>query len=451
MGERDATRAAHARVNQGGSERGRSPPVVDFDTALPELAYVTDVARWLRTTEKAVRDRVRRDQLPRPGRVGKRLVWSRALLLDWARECGRAAGTPRMSITLRPYFKDKNRYHVDMQIEHPITQAPLRKRIAAPAGLDERQAQRWGEKELEKWFKLLALSNPREEDSEKAPITRATPERSELTLGRFYHERFEPRYVQFQRPATRESYSTLWRNHLSALENMPLRAVDTEAIDDLRSKLAKKGLKATSINVNIGKLGKMLRWALQRKLIDGLPLMERVKVTPQERPCYDEGQVEQLREALARLSPEDAVVFILGFECGMRTGEIAALCWSDINFSKRLIKVSRTIFRGQEGPAKGTIGDVGVTDALFDALGRLERRGPRVVYRRSQHTGGRYAQHSEASIRAALNRLQREVKFDRTGAHILRHSGITYLADRGEDIYTVQAFARHARLQTTQG
>ena len=55
-----------------------------------------------------------------------------------------------MSITLRPYTRDKTRYHVDMQIEHSINQTPLRKRVAAPAGLDERQAHRWGEKELEK-------------------------------------------------------------------------------------------------------------------------------------------------------------------------------------------------------------------------------------------------------------------------------------------------------------
>jgi len=53
--------------------RGRSLVPIDFDSALPEIAYVSDLARWLRTTEKAVRDRVRRDQLPRPGKVGKRL------------------------------------------------------------------------------------------------------------------------------------------------------------------------------------------------------------------------------------------------------------------------------------------------------------------------------------------------------------------------------------------
>src|SRR5688572_6818382 len=87
-------RSAPARAERGDRERGRSPPVVDFDSELPQIAYVSDVARWLRTTEKAVRDRVRRDQLPRPGRMGKRLAWSRALLLDWAREVGRVAGTP---------------------------------------------------------------------------------------------------------------------------------------------------------------------------------------------------------------------------------------------------------------------------------------------------------------------------------------------------------------------
>jgi hypothetical protein len=76
-----------------------------------------------------------------------------------------------MSITLRPYIKDKTRYHVDMQIEHPTTQTPLRKRIAAPAGLDERQAQRWGEKELEKWLKTFALQAPRQEEhTTEAPL-----------------------------------------------------------------------------------------------------------------------------------------------------------------------------------------------------------------------------------------------------------------------------------------
>jgi len=436
----------------GFDARGRSRVEVDFDAALPEIAYVSDVARWLRTTEKAVRDRVRRDQLPRPGKVGKRLAWSRALLLDWARECGRAAGTPSMSITLRPYFKDKTRYHVDMQIEHPTTQLPLRKRIAAPAGLDERHAQRWGEKELEKWLKTLTLPSPRMEDqADPIPVRHAPRERCELTLETFYRERFEPSYVRFQRQATQIAYDSLWRNHLSSLGSMPLQAIDVERTDKLKGELAAKGLEPTTINLILKKLAKMLRWALHRRLISGVPLIEFIKVTPRERAHYSGEQVEELRAALAQLTPEDVVVFVLGFECGLRTGEIAALRWSDVNMKKGFIRVSHTLFRKKEGPCKGTVGDVGITDALHEALALLERRGARVLYRRSQHTKWEHAEHSEHSVRTALNRLQRLVKFDLTGLHILRHSGITYLADQGEDVYTVQAFARHARLQTTQG
>jgi hypothetical protein len=126
-----------------------------------------------------------------------------------------------MSITLRPYIKDKTRYHVDMQVEHPITQAPLRKRIAAPAGLDERQAHRWGEKELEKWFKSLALPNPSQEDREEK--ARAGPESAARAV-RDDARAILPRALRTQLRAIPEAgdprgVRPLWRNHLSALEN----------------------------------------------------------------------------------------------------------------------------------------------------------------------------------------------------------------------------------------
>ena len=434
-----------------GDVRERSRVEIDGDFVLPEIVYVRDVARWLRTTEKAVRDRVRREQLPKPGRVGKRLAWSRALLHDWARECGRVAGTPHMSITLRPYFKDKTRYHVDMQLEHPIDHVPLRKRIAAPAGLDERQAHRWGEKELEKWLKLLALPNPRQEDRTTEALPSEPREKCELTFDVFYRERFEPKYVRFQRPATQAGYDTLWRNHLSDLGSMPLRAIDVDRIDTLKSDMAKKGLEPSYINLAISKLAKMLRWALHRRLIAGIPLIEFIKVDPKTRPHYAAEQIDELRQALAKLPPEDVIVFILAFECGMRTGEIAALRWTDVDMTRGFIKVAITLYRGKEGPCKGKVAPVGITAALADALRRIERRGPRVLYRCSQHTKWQWAEHSQHSVKVALHHLQRIVKFDLTGLHILRHSGITYLADQGEDVYTVQAFARHARLDTTQG
>jgi excisionase family DNA binding protein len=50
---------------------------------LPPLLTVDDVAGLLRTTRHAIYAMVERDQLPRPLRVGRRLLLRRDELLDW--------------------------------------------------------------------------------------------------------------------------------------------------------------------------------------------------------------------------------------------------------------------------------------------------------------------------------------------------------------------------------
>ena len=50
---------------------------------LPPLLTVDDVATYLRTTRHAIYAMVERDQLPRPLRIGRRLLLRRDELLDW--------------------------------------------------------------------------------------------------------------------------------------------------------------------------------------------------------------------------------------------------------------------------------------------------------------------------------------------------------------------------------
>ena len=416
---------------------------------LPDIVYVRDLANWLRTSEKAIRDRVSRGQLPKPGWVGRRCAWSRAIIARWAGEntAGRP-DMPKMRITLRPYHKDPTRFHVDLQFDNPVTMRADRKRLVAPAGLTDRQAERWGMNELAKQFRTL--TTPEIHSEEKAPIP-PKPVQVEQTLERFYRDDFLINYVSLQRPATQNSYDTLWRNHLSVLGPLPLRAIDEHAIDKFRAEMTRKKLGGSTINVLLAKLQKVLSWARKHKAIDVIPEIDKVKVDHKERPHYDMAQIHQLRAMFDGLSAEDAVVFLLAFEGGLRTGEIAALRWEDIDLANGVIKIRRTLSRGVEGPPKGTVGDVGLTNSLIKALARLEKRGPRVLYRCSHFTKGVYAGHSSGSVRIALNRMQRAAGMDRTGLHILRHSGITFLADQGADVHTLKAFARHARLQTTEG
>jgi len=355
-----------------------------------------------------------------------------------------------MRITLRPYFKDRSRFQVDLQFTDPTTNAPVRARPVAPKGLTERQAHTWGMGELAKLLRGQGnlTTAPTIHREESAPIPPAP--KYELTLEVFYRDNFTPNYVRLQRSATQTAYDTLWRHHLSKLGSLPLAAIDAEAVDRFKADLKEKGLEASTVNLVLSKLARILRWALKHKKLSAIPEIEKLKVERRERAHYTVEQIELIRAVFGRLSPEDAVVFLLAFEAGLRTGEIAALRWEDIDHAHGVIKVRRTIYRGTEGPPKGTVGDVGLTDNLIAALQRLERRGPRVLYRRSHHTGGQHADNTEHSVRAALNRMQREAGLDLTGLHILRHSGITFLADQGADVHELRAFARHSRLQTTE-
>jgi len=132
-----------------GSEWAREGLGVGPATELPAVVYVEDFAALLRITPAALRRRAARGQVPAPRRIARALAWLREDVLKWLRECGRSAGSVEMKITLRPYAKDKNRWHVDIRFMHPQDpQHEIRRRVVAPAGLAEKQARAWAERQV---------------------------------------------------------------------------------------------------------------------------------------------------------------------------------------------------------------------------------------------------------------------------------------------------------------
>jgi excisionase family DNA binding protein len=55
----------------------------DADAALDLFLTTSEVARILRTTDKGVYAQAERGQLPGVTRIGRRLLFRRAVLLDW--------------------------------------------------------------------------------------------------------------------------------------------------------------------------------------------------------------------------------------------------------------------------------------------------------------------------------------------------------------------------------
>jgi hypothetical protein len=135
-------------------------------------------------------------------------------------------GPAQMNIHLRPYKPDPTRWRVDVKLMHPTTHTEIRKRLVAPAGLSEAQARAWGEQQVPKTLGV-ALGMPSEPSPPPKQIKEArevrrslpapktiSPPKAQMTLERFYYERFEPEHASMQKPATRDGYDTNFRNHL---------------------------------------------------------------------------------------------------------------------------------------------------------------------------------------------------------------------------------------------
>lgn len=175
---------------------------------LPEVVYVPDLAAFLRISEKAVRHRAARGQLPRPFKSGKALAWTREDVITWLRECGRAAGPAKMKIKLRPYAHDTTRFHVDIRFMNPtVANETIRRRLVAPPGLDEKQARTWGERQVPLILRELVggSSNAGTVESQKESST--IPRAPRMTLAEFYERRFLPEHVALQKRATRDSWA----------------------------------------------------------------------------------------------------------------------------------------------------------------------------------------------------------------------------------------------------
>ena len=131
---------------------------------------------------------------------------------------------------------------------------------------------------------------------------------------------------------------------------------------------------------------------------------------------------------------------------GLRSGEMVALEWTDIDFVTGQICVQRSAWKGQIAvPKGGRLRHVPMTRRLEKALRDARHlRGPRVLL---SDVGGPL---TETSVQALVRRAARKANLRNNGPHILRHTFCSHLAMRGAAPRAIQELAGHQDLSTTQ-
>jgi integrase len=295
----------------------------------------------------------------------------------------------------------------------------------------------------------------------EAELGRATVPGATLTLAAAAEDYL--RYIEFDRKR-RASTVADYRQEIERLydafgSSTLLADLTTERIESWRAGAVAEGkLSARTINKRRQILGAIFKRAIRHHGLASNPI-EAVERQPE--PRSDDFNIlspDQLARLIAAASSEqNAVLYTVASQTGLRLGELRALRWRDVDWVGRFVHVRRSYVHGVEGaPKSGKTRSVPLNDQAAAALDGLSRRDlftgddDRVF---SNEVGGYL---SDDKIRdefyTALDAAglghkregERPIRF-----HDLRHT-FGSISVRGFPVTDVREYMGHADLQTTQ-
>lgn len=276
---------------------------------------------------------------------GGRVVYFASSVMDLKAEIkGQGQqGKPRVTITTRPYPRDKSRQQVDIQLQHPATGSVVRRRLTAPKGMDEAGARSWGEKQVKEILRDLFLAATKEEKTtqtqEPEPKRTKAPTMAEL------FELYEVEVLcdpEQTKGRTRHTYEKEWLR----LKGLFAEVRCDEWTDDHNEKLRRKfrDCGARYHNQNVTLMDNLFKIAVAKRFIKEIPKLNRRKhrSKPKE-PAHNKDDIRRLLEAARDVGEEAGeaieLMILLGLDAGLRPGEVAGLRWSDIDWDNNQVMV----------------------------------------------------------------------------------------------------------------
>lgn len=342
-----------------------------------------------------------------------------------------------MSVTVRPY-QGGPAWEVDIRLQLPDG-TKIRERKKSPVS-SKSGTEKWG-RERER---AIILNGGRRKVTGEAHKATTSP-----TLESF-RDRFMHGYAEAERlkPSGIQAKLSIFERHLiPQLGDVPLGDIDDERIQRLKADLIGRAPK--TVNNVLSTLNKMLRVAVQWKVIDQMPCTIRLlKVPRSEREFHGFEDYERLVESARNVSPTTYVIVLLGGDAGLRLGEMLALAWDDLDLKRdpAHVVVRRSTWNGQEGTPKGGASRrIPLTSRLARALtGYRHLRGPKVL------CFGDGNPLTMKVVQTAVRNAARNAGLTRRNVHVLRHTFCSHLAMRGAPARAIQILAGHQDLKTTE-
>lgn len=135
---------------------------------------------------------------------------------------------------------------------------------------------------------------------------------------------------------------------------------------------AKQTISGKSLNEVRNILNLIFKEAFYDEVIDKNPI-ERIKRHKQEHKEPEPFTKDEINKILKALSSPYREFYQFAFYTGLRTGELLAIRWQDVDLSKNVahIRVNITAGKEKEPKTKGSIRKIGLHNEAIDALGQI--------------------------------------------------------------------------------
>lgn len=264
-------------------------------------------------------------------------------------------------------------------------------------------------------------------------------------------EQFAPKFLDGYARANRQKPSgiaakeTIIRVHLIPLLGPKrLDAITNEVVQTLKNALRDRAVK--TVNNVLTVLNRRLKTAVEWEALERLPCGIRLLPLPRASAAFHDFDEYERLVAAAESDANAYLITLLGGEAGLRCGEIMALEWSDVDLSKRQLRIERAEWKGQVSATKGgRVRFVPLTVRLAAALREHRHlRSDRVL------CDEKGAHLTQRLVQGLVARAARRANLRNRGVHVLRHTFCSHLAMRGAGARAIQELAGHRDLSTTQ-
>ena len=350
-------------------------------------------------------------------------------------------------------------------------------------GKDKEEVVGWASEDMsaEKAFKMLSairenikngigpksLAGMREENEQKTAIAEKeqhAKSKAGVTFSDFWKSDYLPTAEVARTPRSLETETGYYKKWIEpVLGDLPLRKIDTAAIEAVTLRAHKAGKSPGTICKIIGVVSQVWNKAASRDLVQGECPARQVKKPRQDNRrarFLSQDEARKILSALALRSMDVHDEALLSLLCGLRAGEIHSLTWGDLDLKNGTIHIrdpknrrNRHAFITEEVKTmlKRRHRGQATTELIFPTSdGKLRLWVPdtfaRVVDDLGLNDTGEFTTNREGvAVPIRIADARQRVVF-----HTLRHTFASWLVQQGTPLYTVAELMGHTTIEMTR-